>query len=72
MAYAHKEGHGSMFANDKKGNDKAPDMTGSALWEGKEIQLAGWKTKSKEGKPYMSMKLSVKQAKQEEDDGLPF
>jgi len=71
MAYERKDGSGAMFPNDKKGNEKAPDMTGNALWKGEEIQLAGWKTKSKDGKPYMSVKVSLKQAKQE-DDGLPF
>ena len=51
MAYEQKDKSGSLFPNDKKGNDKAPD-------------------KSKEGKPYMSLKVSEPQAK--EDDGMPF
>jgi len=74
-----KPGTGAMFPNDTD-NPKAPTMTGVAtahrdIRAGEEIQLAGWKTKSKAGKPYMSMKLSDKQnagGGQAEDDGLPF
>lgn len=75
MAYEQKDGSGSLFPNDKKGNDKAPDMTGTITIEGRKWNLAGWKTKSKQGKPYMSMKASVPQSGGsggQEDDGLPF
>ena len=68
MAYEQKEKSGSLFPNDKKGNDKAPDMTGTFTLNGTKYNLAGWKTKSKDGKPYMSLKVSEKQ----EDDGIPF
>lgn len=68
MAYEVKEKGGSMFPNEKKGNDKAPDMTGTFKLNGTEYNIAGWKTKSKQGKPYMSLKVSEKQEKGD----LPF
>ena len=71
MAYEQKEKKGALFPNDKKGNDKAPDMTGTFTLNGTKWNLAGWKTKSKDGKPYMSLKVSEPQGKQE-DDGMPF
>lgn len=71
MAYEQKEKSGSLFPNDKKGNDKAPDMTGTFTLDGTKWNVAGWKTKSKDGKPYMSLKVSEPQGKQE-DDGMPF
>jgi|TARA_R100001082_G_C4289870_1_gene127708 uncharacterized protein (DUF736 family) len=71
MAYEQKDMSGSMFPNDKKGNDKAPDMTGTVTVGGTRYNLAGWKTKSKDGKAYMSIKVSDFQRKEESDD-LPF
>jgi|TARA_X000000368_G_C22385427_1_gene430891 uncharacterized protein (DUF736 family) len=72
MAYEQKDKSGSLFPNDKKGNDKAPDMTGTFTLNGTKWNLAGWKTKSKEGKAYMSLKVSEPQGKKEESDDLPF
>ena len=77
MAYEVKEKGGSMFPNDKKGNDKAPDMTGNVKIDGKIWNVAGWKTKSKQGKAYLSLKVSEPQDSngsqaQTSDDDLPF
>jgi len=77
-----KPGSGALFPNDKRGNDKAPDMTGvltahEDIRAGQEFNIAGWKTKSKAGQAYMSMKASPKISQggggaPVEDDGLPF
>ena len=74
MAYEIKEKSGSMFPNDKKGNDKAPDMTGNFMLNGKKWNVAGWKTKSKAGDAYLSLKVSEPQGQQQESqsDELPF
>jgi len=41
--YEQREGQGTLFVNDKKGNDKAPDYSGTVLINGKEMRIAGWK-----------------------------
>ena len=54
MAYEMKEKTFSLFENDKKGNDKAPDWRGKALIGGKEMRIAIWKRKSASGIEYLS------------------
>lgn len=54
MAYEMKEKTFSLFENDKKGNDKAPDWRGKALIDGKEMRVAIWKRKSASGIEYLS------------------
>lgn len=48
---------GVLFENDKKGNDAAPDYTGSLY----DRRLASWK-KMKDNKPYMTLNVSDKQS----------
>ena len=83
MAYENKPGTGALFTNDKRGNEKAPDMTGNLtahrdLKAGEEFQVAMWKTKSKAGKSYGSLKSSDKMNSAQApppvvtDDELPF
>lgn len=54
MAYEMKEKTFSLFENDKKGNDKAPDYRGKGLIDGKEVRIAIWKRKSASGIEYLS------------------
>ena len=54
MAYEMKEKTFSLFENDKKGNDKAPDYRGKGLIDGKEVRIAVWKRKSASGIEYLS------------------
>lgn len=56
--FKHKEGFGSVFGNDKKQNDSQPDFIGDALWHGETVRVAFWKKKDKNGKTYLSLKLS--------------
>ena len=46
-----------LFTNEKEGNDKRPDLTGTALWNGEEIKVALWENVSKGGKRYLSGQL---------------
>jgi len=46
-----------LFVNDKDGNDKRPDFTGTALWHGQEISISLWDNVSKKGNRYLSGKL---------------
>jgi uncharacterized protein (DUF736 family) len=46
-----------LFVNDKEGNDKRPDYSGKALWNGEEIAVSIWKNVSKAGNNYLSGQL---------------
>ena len=49
---------GSLFRNDKKGNEKAPDYTGKAVIDGVEMRHAAW-IKSVPGKDkFTSLKFT--------------
>ena len=54
MAYEMKEKTFSLFENDKKGNEKAPDFKGKGLINGEEVKIAVWKRKSASGIEYLS------------------
>ena len=68
---------GTLFENDKKGNDKAPDYSGPLG----ERRIATWR-REKDGNSYMSLKLSDKNEGQQVgvaapaavamDDSIPF
>ena len=54
-----KENTGSMFKNDyKKDNEKAPDYKGKCNVDGTEKEMAMWVSKTKDGKPYFSVRFS--------------
>lgn len=82
MAYEMKEKTFSLFENDKKGNDKAPDYKGKGLINGEEVKIAVWKKTGKTGVEYLSGVIEefVKQepVKEEEpakellDESIPF
>ena len=54
MAYEMKPNTFSLFENDKKGNEKAPDYKGKGLIDGKEVKVAVWKRTSQSGIEYLS------------------
>ena len=56
MAFEHKEGGATLFRNDKKGNDKAPDWRGDGLLNGKKVKLSGWVKDSSKG-GFISLKI---------------
>lgn len=65
MAYEMKENTFTLFDNDKKGNDKAPDYRGRGLINGEEVKVAVWKKTGKTGVSYLSgiVEKTEKQAK---------
>lgn len=58
MAYQHREGQGSIFPNEKK-SDKQPDWRGDALFDGQEIEIAGWTKQGKHGE-FISLSIKLK------------
>jgi len=58
--YKHKENSGSVFLNDKEGNDRRPDYKGSADIGGEDYYVAMWRRETKDGKEYLSMSLEKK------------
>lgn len=55
MAYEHKLNTGSLFRNEKKTSDKAPDYKGEMNLDGNVIKLAGWITTTKAGQTYLKI-----------------
>ena len=51
---------GTLFVNERKTDEKHPDRTGSINIEGVEYYLDGWLRKSKEGKPFLSVRVKRK------------
>jgi hypothetical protein len=55
------ENRGSLFKNDKKEEEKHPDMNGSINIEGVEYWISGWKKVSKAGSGFISLSVRPKQ-----------
>jgi uncharacterized protein (DUF736 family) len=75
--YEQKEGQGSLFRNDKKGNEKAPDYRGSIKVSNRTFTVAGWVKDAKNGSKFLSLKIEAENMpenpKKEENNGdLPF
>lgn len=81
-----KSNTGLLFENNKKDDDKHPDMRGQVNINGKDYSVAAWSRKSKNGNEYIYLsfgdfqpyekpqdKASQKEAdKEETTDDLPF
>jgi len=52
---------GSLFKNEKKEEEKHPDMTGSINIDGNEYWISGWKKTSKAGSGFISLSVRPKQ-----------
>jgi len=52
----------ALFVNDKKGNEKAPDVKGSITVNGQKYWLSAWKRESASGKKYMSGQAQLAEA----------
>jgi hypothetical protein len=82
--YEPKPGDVSAFRNDKKGNEKAPDLKGYVMAHrdikaGEKIELALWERRGKQGGFFYSGKVSDPRQRQEPaqsggelDDSIPF
>lgn len=80
MSYEHKPGTFSLFKNDKKGNDKAPDYRGEGKdFEGHPVEVAAWLKDGGKGK-FMSCSFKRKEGRpapkpepvKEVDEDIPF
>lgn len=82
--YEQKDLSGSIFKNNRKEKPTHPDLTGTALIEGKHYWVSAWEKIDKNGNPWFSFsfkekdfsqaKQAVKSAPQDkfEDDLPPF
>lgn len=52
---------GSLFKNDKKTEEKHPDLSGSINIEGTEYWISGWSKVSKGGQKFISLSVRQKQ-----------
>jgi hypothetical protein len=52
---------GSLFRNDKKTDEKHPDMSGSINIDGTEYWISGWKRQSKAGTGFISLSVRAKE-----------
>jgi uncharacterized protein (DUF736 family) len=52
---------GSIFKNDKKEEEKHPDMTGSLNVNGTDYWISAWKKTSKAGTGFLSLSVRPKQ-----------
>ena len=59
MAYKMRNGQGSLFKNDKEGNNARPDYTGKLMVNGQLYRVAGWIKDSSNGEKYMSLHAEV-------------
>ena len=55
------QNRGSLFKNDKKTEDKHPDLNGSINVDGKDYWISAWKKTSKAGTPFYSLSVRIKQ-----------
>jgi hypothetical protein len=55
------ENRGSLFKNDKKTEDRHPDMSGSINIDGTEYWISGWKKQSKAGTGFISLSVRLKE-----------
>lgn len=74
---------GSLFKNDKKTEEKHPDLSGSINIEGTEYWISGWSKVSKGGQKFLSLSVRQKQeqtrqssqptrATKTEDEDIPW
>ena len=53
---------GALFVNDKKETANHPDSKGQINVEGKEYWISAWRKESKDGKKYLSLSVTPKDA----------
>lgn len=61
MAEFDNTNRGSLFKNDKKTDEKHPDMSGSINIDGTEYWISGWKKQSKQGANFLSLSVRPKE-----------
>ena len=71
MAWEQKEGSGSLFQADQKGNERAPKWRGDILLNGVTYELAGWVKTTKAGDKFLSLSGKVKEERQKAPEREP-
>ena len=79
MAYEIRELSGSLFKNEKKTEEKHPQMQGSCLIEGVEFWISAWTKEGTKGR-FQSLAFKRKDSKpdakpatiEQMDDDIPF
>ncbi len=79
MTYEMKPGQGSLFRNNKEGNEKRPDYRGQMNVGGQLYDVSGWIKEGSKGK-WMSLKVQLPHssntihvaAKRDADEQPPF
>ena len=79
MAYEIRELSGSLFKNEKKTEEKHPQMQGSCLIDGVEYYISAWTKDGTKGR-WQSLAFKRKDAKpdakpapaSDDDDSIPF
>ena len=78
MAYEIRELSGSLFKNEKKTEEKHPQMQGSCLIDGVEYYVSAWTKEGAKGR-WQSLAFKRKDAKPnakpapaDDDDSIPF
>lgn len=71
MAWEPKEGSGSLFQADQKGNEKAPKWRGDIMLNGTVYELAGWVKETKKGDKFLSLSGKVKEERKPTPDPDP-
>lgn len=67
MAYEHKDGSGTLFKADQKGNERAPSFRGELMLGGTLYELAAWIKEGRSGK-FFSLSAKPKKARPAEKD----
>ncbi len=67
MAYDQREGDFALFRNDRKTKESQPDWKGKGLWQGQQVELAGWE-KDKGRGVFITGKFS--EPRQPQQDGM--
>ena len=60
-----KDNQGVLFKNADKKSDTHPDYSGEVTIGGKEMWIKGWINESKNGLPYMKLRLQLKNEQSE-------
>lgn len=69
MSKNEPSGRGALFKNDKQGNEKRPDYTGTATIFDKEFNISAWIQTSKNGIKYLGLSFNERQKAPENDAG---
>lgn len=69
MSKNEPSGRGALFKNDKQGNEKRPDYTGTATIFDKDFNISAWIQTSKSGIKYLGVSFSERQKASENGTG---